>query len=148
MRGRFAAAAHDLSLALSGLGAMRSVAPPDVAEDVEGVQRQLAALRFCSGSGGEQLVAAQLLQVGGGGLGCMWVGVHRGTRAAGRPGDLPLHCPELRSPPSMVTPATTGRDAAVPAPARRLRRGAAAARGAGTGRAGPRPRSPGRLARL
>ena len=61
MQQRFAAAAHDLGLALSGLQALRAAAPADVAEDVAAVQRQLGVLRFSSSSQQEQL-AAQLLQ--------------------------------------------------------------------------------------
>jgi hypothetical protein len=61
MQQRFAATAHDLGLALSGLQALRAAAPADVAEDVVAVQRQLGMLRFSSSSQQEQL-AAQLLQ--------------------------------------------------------------------------------------
>ncbi|PSC69879.1 U-box domain-containing 4 [Micractinium conductrix] len=61
LRDKFAAAAGDLGLALSGLQPLQAVAPPDVAEDVAAVQRQLDVLRFCSSAAQEQL-AAQLLQ--------------------------------------------------------------------------------------
>lgn len=63
-RDRFAAAVLDLKLALSGLQAVQSVAPPDVVEDVAAVQRQLAALRFTSSGRHEQLTG-QLVEVGG-----------------------------------------------------------------------------------
>ena len=61
MHQRFAAAAHDLGLALSGLQALRAAAPADVAEDVAAVQRQLGVLRFSS-SGQQEQLASQLLQ--------------------------------------------------------------------------------------
>jgi hypothetical protein len=60
MRRRFAAAARDLGLALSGLQALRAVAPADVGEDVLTAQRQLAALHFSPSSQAETLAGALL----------------------------------------------------------------------------------------
>lgn len=61
---------------------LQSVAPPDVAEDVAAMQRQLAALRFSSSVRQEQLTAA-LLEVRGGGLGGV-VLVRRGSSLQAR----------------------------------------------------------------
>lgn len=60
-RERFAAAALDLKVALTGLQAVQAEAPADVAEDLAAVQRQLAALRFSSSVRQEQLTG-QLLE--------------------------------------------------------------------------------------
>lgn len=54
-RARFTAVATDLALAVSGLGAVREQAPPDVRDDLEAVQRQLEGLRFASRAAEERL---------------------------------------------------------------------------------------------
>ena len=127
LRDKFAAAAGDLGLALSGLQPLQAVAPPDVAEDVAAVQRQLDVLRFCSSAAQEQL-AAQLLQVRAGGRSARWAGSAalvlavqlRGQRQRG------LFCVSSHLCHRPRTPANPGRGAAPPAAVRGQRcRGAA-----------------------